>query len=114
MRTQIFRIVLAFMIAASFALASTAQAGSGKYVAEFGDMDANSDGIVSVDEFTEYFKDTADPAGAFSIIDRDSDGELDQEEWDSFMKAHGHGGGMMEKGDHDGHGQMNPHGKKAE
>ncbi|WP_167590598.1 EF-hand domain-containing protein [Oceanidesulfovibrio indonesiensis] len=112
MRTQIFRIALAFMAAATFALAPAAHAGSGKYFAEFEDMDANGDGIVEMDEFTEHFKDNADPAGAFSIIDRDSDGTLDKEEWDSFMKVHGHGGGMKGKGD--AHGMENPHGKMGE
>ena len=110
---QVFRIILAFMVAGTLAFASTAYAGGDKYEGHFGDMDTNGDEIVNQEEFVAFFKDNADPAGAFTIIDQDSSGSLDHDEWHAFKSAHGYGHGGKEDA-HEGHGHMDPHGKKSE
>ncbi len=55
--------------------------------AHFGDMDTDSDGSVSREEFEAYFQD-ADQT-VFTALDMNQDGGIDHDEWHAFKKAHG-------------------------
>jgi Ca2+-binding EF-hand superfamily protein len=55
--------------------------------AHFGDMDANSDGLVSWDEFASYFQNAEKKV--FDAVDLDQNGNIDHDEWHKFKEAHG-------------------------
>ena len=56
------------------------------------EMDANGDGVVSLDEFTKTHIEKYE--GWFKMLDADDDGSLSQEELDNFLKHHGKGEGV--------------------
>jgi hypothetical protein len=57
------------------------------YEAHFHEVDSNSDGIVTWEEFKDYFP-QAEPR-VFEILDTNKDKVVDHDEWHEFEKAHG-------------------------
>ena len=59
----------------------------GSYEAHFHEVDSNSDGMVTWEEFKAYF-----PQGehrVFEILDMNKDKVVDHDEWHQFEEAHG-------------------------
>jgi hypothetical protein len=65
----------------------TAMPDPASFNAHFGDMDADGDGLVSREEFNNFFK-NPDPK-VFDAIDMNKDGAIDHDEWHAFKEAHG-------------------------
>lgn len=63
-----------------------------KFNAHFGDLDDNSDGQVTLEEFRTHFPGSDD--AVFHALDLNADGFVDHEEWHHFKTAHDlkHGG----------------------
>ena len=57
------------------------------YEAHFHEVDTNSDGMITWEEFKDYFP-QAEPR-VFDILDRNEDKVVDHDEWHEFEKAHG-------------------------
>jgi hypothetical protein len=57
--------------------------------AHFGDMDANNDDRVSLDEFNAFFPGEKKTDKVFAAIDTDKSNTLDHDEWHDFKDAHG-------------------------
>jgi hypothetical protein len=57
------------------------------YQAHFHEIDSNSDGLVTWEEFKDYFP-QAEPR-VFEILDRNEDKVVDHDEWHQFEEAHG-------------------------
>lgn len=57
------------------------------YNAHFGDMDADGNDAVSVQEFTAYFPESKPQV--FEALDLNRDGVIDHDEWHRFKEAHG-------------------------
>jgi hypothetical protein len=55
--------------------------------AHFGDMDANGDGLLTWEEFAEYFQNAEEKV--FNAVDLNQNGNIDHDEWHEFKEAHG-------------------------
>ena len=55
--------------------------------AHFGDMDANADDLVSLEEFKAHFPEATPEI--YRELDLNGDGTLDHDEWHEFKAAHG-------------------------
>ena len=51
------------------------------------DMDANQDGLVTFEEFSEPHLDKL--KAKFKMLDVDNDEQIDEDEWKQFLKWHG-------------------------
>lgn len=57
------------------------------YQAHFQEVDSNGDGIVTWEEFEDYFPEAE--LRAFEILDTNKDKVVDHDEWHKFEEAHG-------------------------
>jgi hypothetical protein len=57
------------------------------YEAHFQEVDSNSDGIVTWEEFEDYFPEAE--TRVFEILDTNEDKVVDHDEWHNFEEAHG-------------------------
>jgi len=53
----------------------------------FGDMDTNSDDLVSWEEFAAHFQNAEQKV--FNVTDLNEDGNIDHDEWHEFKAVHG-------------------------
>lgn len=66
------------------------------HMSNLSEMDTDSDGFISLDEFSE--RPMQKYRGWFKALDTNDDGSLSQEEWEAFRREHGHGHGEGSEG----------------
>ncbi|MFH2093608.1 MAG: EF-hand domain-containing protein [Pseudomonadota bacterium] len=57
--------------------------------AHFGDMDADGNDLVTMEEFKSHFSGKANAGKVFNAVDKDENNTLDHDEWHEFKAAHG-------------------------
>ena len=61
--------------------------------AKMGDMDGNDDGVITYEEFDQYY--SKNVRAIFDALDSDKDGTISSEEWKIFLDIHGVDSGHM-------------------
>ena len=92
MRHYILPAVFAVMFVAALTTNSVAGHhyhgyGCGYGMHSIDDMDANQDGTITFDEFSEPRMNKL--KGHFKMLDQNNDELIDKDEWDQFLKWHG-------------------------
>jgi hypothetical protein len=88
--TTISAIAIIFAIALVFSSTQSVNAGHhgcSMFTAGVADMDSNSDGTISFDEYASYYSQQL--RWSFDAIDADNDGFISNSEWELFLKMHG-------------------------
>lgn len=77
------------LVIASVSVAFAYHHNHGLLGAELGDMDGNDDGVITYEEFDEFY--STNVRAIFDALDSDKDGTISPEEWEAFLEIHGYG-----------------------
>ncbi|MFP3870697.1 MAG: hypothetical protein ACLFVT_07470 [Syntrophobacteria bacterium] len=83
----VLALALSFGCASNEGYHKTELPGPESYLAHFSDMDESDDGLVTWNEFEDYFPHAE--LRVFKALDLNEDQYVDHEEWHKFMQAHG-------------------------
>ncbi len=83
------KTILAIITTLGLCAGAASAKGTGKHEGDyFAKLDTNSDGLISLDEFTAKAKDSAKAKEIFAKADTNKDGSLDKTEFAALAKHH--------------------------
>ncbi len=94
MKSALIIPILAIFFAIALFIGAVANVNAGyhghpMFNADLSDMDTNSDGMVSLEEYSTFHSEQL--RWSFNALDTDNDGAISASEWDTFLKMHGVG-----------------------
>ncbi len=84
---KLLYIIITLSLVAFFSAAYAYHHNCGMLSAKMGDMDGDNDGVITYEEFDEYYAQNV--RVIFDSLDSDKDGTISPEEWKKFLDIHG-------------------------